>query len=104
LPVESVTPRMIRATNHVIVAVLAHELRAPVAADVVERAQLALAIARDEERLPGQRRHERVAGLRNLRRTADTHPTARPDALLFDAIKFLRAIRVGHDRRGERDR
>ena len=73
------------------------------AADVVEGAQLAGAVAHDEQRPAGDLGHQDVAGLAQLGDAADRDPARREDPLALDREELLGPIRLGRQRLGEID-
>ncbi len=86
-PVGGVGPRVIRALNRLgeLARSFTADPGAAMPADVEERAQLAVAVAHDDQRFPGDVSHDVVARLREPARSADAIPLARENAFaLFD--------------------
>ena len=85
LSVQVERPRVVRADERLAHALgaldVVEELRAAVAADVVEGAQLAGVVAHDEDRLARDVAHDVVAGVRDLLGAPDADPLAPPDLL-----------------------
>ena len=79
-PRPRVRPAVVRADDRAHVpGVLAAELRAAMAADVVERAHGAVVVAHHQHRRRVDRQREEVARIRNLEREAGEQPAAVPD-------------------------
>ncbi len=108
-PVEVVGPRVIRALEGLVDVParaqpgLVEQLRPSMGADVVEAAELAVPIARDDHGLAGHVANEEVARVRDLLRPADADPVAPPDALALVRVDRLGRVvesrtRVGRGR------
>ena len=99
-PVEIVRPAVVRAADEALDAgvIRCQELRASVAADVVERPQLPVPIAHDEDGASSHLGDEDVAGLPQLGGAADGDPARPEDPLALEREEGLRRVGLGRER------
>ena len=107
VPVGVVGPRVVRAADAPAVADLAgvarQQLRRTVAADVVERAQRAVAVARHDHRSACDVDDDARAVPVDVGGEADRDPARREDLLLLEREELRRGVRVGQQGGGELD-
>ncbi|MCY1241162.1 hypothetical protein D9M72_540510 [compost metagenome] len=104
LAVQAERPGVVGAGDHVLglAGAIRKQLMGAVRADVVERAQHAVAAAHDEHVLAGHLHRGVLVVLGHLALVHHAHPAAREDRLLLLLEDFLRGVVVGRQRVGQR--